>query len=171
MARPGRLRFAPKMRERMEANNEAQRKMAIAFGKPVPPEFLNEIAPVRKYVRHVGAATESAVLTEIRRAAHDCGVTLWRNSRGTVQLPSGGMLRYGVGPNGASDFIGFKSVTITPAMVGMQVAVLVAIEAKAPGKRPTPEQEGFLMDMQHAGAITGVATSADEARAILAGRE
>ena len=51
---------------------------------------------------------------------------MYRNSRGAVKLPNGGMLTYGVGPNGGSDWLGYQSVLVTEDMVGRTIAVFVA---------------------------------------------
>lgn len=67
---------------------------------------------------------------------------------------------------GTSDLIGHHTVTITPDMVGRQVAVFVAIEAKDRG-RLTPAQRAFLLAVHRAGGIAGCARSVDDARAIL----
>lgn len=55
---------------------------------------------------------------------------------------------------GSSDLIGWHSLTITPAMVGKQVAVFTAIEAKALKGKLTPEQEQFLHVLKQSGGIS-----------------
>jgi len=64
---------------------------------------------------------------------------------------------------GSSDLIGWKTVTITPDMVGQQVAVFTAIEVKQPGKYPSPEQRQFLANVTKAGGISGTARSPEDA--------
>ena len=169
MARPGRMRFAPKLRETLREAKRSNDMYADLAGKPrleTHPLLLKE--PVKRAPRE-GATPERTVLgaigDEIARMEH---VTLWRNSRGVVQLPQG-MLRYGVGPNGASDLIGYVTLTVTPAMVGREVAVFAALEVKAPGKNATPEQAAFIDRIIEAGGVAGVATNANEARRILDG--
>ena len=44
----------------------------------------------------------------------------------------------------------------------------VKIEVKQPGRRPTPLQKAALARWKAAGAVTGVATSLDEAKTLLA---
>jgi hypothetical protein len=79
---------------------------------------------------------------------------------------------YGLGSHagdvfsGSSDGIGLHSITITPEMVGRQVAVFVAIEAKDKGE-PSAEQRTFLTVVHKAGGIAGVAHSVEEAQQIL----
>lgn len=67
---------------------------------------------------------------------------------------------------GTSDAIGIHSVTITPDMVGRQIAVFTAIEAKDK-KQLTPQQRAFLQNVHRLGGIAGCARSVDDARAIL----
>ena len=167
MARPGRMRFAPKHRDKLRENNAADRGYAAMYGKE--PAFQSEIKPVRAYTKREGTQRESVVLDSVRQSVKRMpNVTLYRNSQGAVQLPQG-MLRYGVGPNGASDLIGYVTLTVTPAMVGREVAVFAALEVKAPGKNATPEQAAFIDRIIEAGGVAGVATNANEARRILDG--
>jgi hypothetical protein len=67
-------------------------------------------------------------------------------------------MRYGVGPNGAADWIGYRVVVVTPSMVGCEIAQFVAVEAKAPDV-PTIDdaQERFLDRVAKAGGIAIVA--------------
>ncbi len=76
-------------------------------------------------------------------------------------------VRYGLQP-GSSDLIGWRTVTVTPEMVGQQVAVFTSIEVKAASGRLRPEQRQWLDAVQTAGGIGGVARSVADAVAILA---
>jgi hypothetical protein len=76
-------------------------------------------------------------------------------------------VRYGLQP-GSSDLIGWRTVTVTPEMVGSQVAVFTSIEVKAASGRLSPEQRQWLDAVQAAGGIGGVARSVADAVAILA---
>jgi hypothetical protein len=68
---------------------------------------------------------------------------------------------------GSADLIGFAPATITPAMVGMQLAVFTGVEVKRPGCRPTSQQSQWLEAVCAAGGIAGAATSVEEAKALL----
>ena len=101
------------------------------------------------------------------------GVTrLWRNNVGVLQDRNGRPVAYGLGSEGGralpgtSDTIGLHSVTITPDMVGRQIAVFTAIEVKDQG-RLTPQQRAFILNVHRMGGIAGCARSVDDARAIL----
>lgn len=97
---------------------------------------------------------------------------LWRNNVGVLQDRNGRPVAYGLGSEGGralpgtSDTIGIHSVTITPEMVGRQVGVFVAIEAKDRADL-TPQQRAFILNIHRLGGIAGCARSVDDARAIL----
>lgn len=107
----------------------------------------------------------------------DCGrqpgVVLYRNNVGNATYERNGRtwrVPYGL-TEGASDLIGWRSITITPEMVGQRVAVFTAIEVKADAgktqKRRRELQQLFLDLVQRAGGFSGRAKSAREARSIL----
>lgn len=114
-----------------------------------------------------GRKLESEVNKEIEAAAKLLGVRLWRNNRGQVELPSGGRLTYGVGPNGASDYIGYRVVRITADMVGRRIAQFLAVESKRPGENATEAQAAFASLVLEDGGQSGVAHSGEEAIWIL----
>jgi hypothetical protein len=103
-------------------------------------------------------------------ARSDCRIM--RNNVGGTRDATGRFIAYGLGSHGGhvlkgpSDLIGWRTITITPDMVGQQVAVFAAIEVKDQGKA-TPEQLNFIAQVQAAGGFAGVAHNPDEARAIL----
>jgi hypothetical protein len=68
---------------------------------------------------------------------------------------------------GSADLIGWKRVTVTPDMVGQQVAVFLSIEVKTLTGRIRPEQQQWLDAVQAAGGIAGVARSVDDALDLL----
>jgi hypothetical protein len=75
-------------------------------------------------------------------------------------------VRYGLQP-GSSDLIGWRTVTITPEMVGTTIAVFTSIEVKTATGRLRPEQQQWLDAVQSAGGIAGVARSVSDAEALL----
>ncbi len=68
-------------------------------------------------------------------------VTLWRNNVGVLLDATGRPVRYGLANESpamnaalkSSDLIGWRTVTVTPDMVGRQLAVFVSREVKAAG--------------------------------------
>ena len=63
---------------------------------------------------------------------------------------------------GSSDVIGWKSVVITPEMVGLPVAVFLAVETKSESGRASKEQKNFLERVSEAGGIAILARSAQD---------
>lgn len=62
---------------------------------------------------------------------------------------------------GSSDTIGWRSIEITPEMVGKRFAQFAACEVKDKG-HPTNEQRAFMTAVQVAGGWAEVARSAEE---------
>ncbi len=90
-------------------------------------------------------------------------VRLWRNAVGAVMdSRTGNWIRYGL-CEGSADLIGYRTVTITPDMLGRRVAVFVALECKSETGRATPEQLRFIAAVVAAGGIGAVVRSAEEA--------
>lgn len=69
---------------------------------------------------------------------------------------------------GQSDLYGWKSITITPEMVGCRVAVVLSIECKRPkGGRLSDDQKSWIDTVQRAGGIAGVANSPEAALSLV----
>lgn len=108
-----------------------------------------------------GKQPESRVNDAVREWGRLRGA-LFRNRRGMIDLPRGGKMPIGLGPNGAGDNIGWQTVTITPAMVGKRVAVYTEIESKTPAGRLAEHQQQRLEEVRDAGGIAFVATQAQD---------
>jgi hypothetical protein len=94
-------------------------------------------------------------------------VRLFRNTVGRVfDERSQRWIQYGLCV-GSSDLIGWKSVTITPEMVGQKVAVFVALECKSATGNATDEQCMFVDAVQRAGGIAAVVRSDAQAELAL----
>lgn len=64
---------------------------------------------------------------------------------------------------GSSDLIGWRTLRITPDMVGQRVAQFCAVEAKTPSMPlPTKEQRNFLRQVAKAGGYAAVVREKDE---------
>ena len=70
-------------------------------------------------------------------------------------------------PVGFPDLFGFRTVTVTPEMVGRKLAVFAFLEVKKPGGRTSMAQEKMHAFLRGAGAVGGVARSAGEAVTLL----
>jgi hypothetical protein len=110
---------------------------------------------------------ESEIQTDIRIELGTLeDVRLFRNNCGVLIDARGERVAYGL-CKGSADLIGFRTIQVTPEMVGTLLAVFAAIEVKAPGKRASYAQARFLSMVNDAGGLAGVATSVDEAKEIL----
>ncbi len=90
-------------------------------------------------------------------------VKLYNNPRGGGKMASGNFMKFGLG-DGASDLIGWRTVVITPDMVGKRFAQFVACELKRPGGGVvTDDQMLFLTDLANAGGLAILADDADQA--------
>ncbi len=94
---------------------------------------------------------------------------LFRNQVGQLPDPrTGRPVQFGLA-RGSADLIGWRTITITPEMVGQQLAVFTSIEVKTPTGRIRPEQHAWLGAVRSAGGIAGVARSVADAVTILEG--
>lgn len=66
---------------------------------------------------------------------------------------------------GSSDLIGWRTVRVTPDMVGQELAVFCAIEVKSQSGRLTETQANFLKAVQQAGGFAVMARSVSDALA------
>jgi hypothetical protein len=107
------------------------------------------------------ASKETNITNKIRLALSGIS-SIFRNNRG-VYKDGNRVIRYGVGPNGASDLIGWTCVEVTPDMVGKTVAVFTAIEVKTPDGTVKADQQTFVDNVRAAGGLAGIARSADDA--------
>lgn len=62
-------------------------------------------------------------------------------------------------PTGWSDYIGWRSVMVTPDMVGRRCAIFCAVEMKQPGKKRSPEQINFQRVVVEDGGIAACCSS------------
>ena len=101
---------------------------------------------VRMFRNNVGTGWQGQVVSK------DLGAVVIQNAR---PLHAGLCV-------GSSDLIGWKTVTITPDMVGQQVAMFVAAEVKTATGRLTGEQQNFLNKVRDAGGLAVVIRSEND---------
>lgn len=91
---------------------------------------------------------------------------LFRNNVGLFYTRDGRPIRCGLCA-GSSDQVGWRSVVVTPRLVGRRIAVFTALEIKTATGRVDPAQINFIDQVQLAGGIAGVARSPEQAKEIL----
>lgn len=110
-------------------------------------------------------ANEETILQQrIRLALGTCpDLRLFRNNTGSLPDPrTGRPIQFGL-TRGSADLIGWRTVTVTPEMVGQRIAVFTSIEVKTPTGRLTPEQRNWQAAVLKAGGIAGIARSVADA--------
>ncbi len=63
---------------------------------------------------------------------------------------------------GSADILGWRSVVVTPDMVGKRVAVFLSVETKAPRGRATEAQKNWAATVREAGGISGIVRKLEE---------
>jgi hypothetical protein len=105
--------------------------------------------------------SESVLLRKILLHASKLGITLFRNSVGRYRSPNGHWMSFGLCV-GSSDLIGWKSITVTPDMIGRRIAVFTAVETKAPHNDTTNLQARFIKAVHDAGGFATVARNVED---------
>lgn len=95
------------------------------------------------------------------------GIKVFRNNVGAYKAPDGRVIRYGL-ITGSGDLIGWRSVVITPDMVGQRIAQFVSVEVKTPKGTVRPEQQVWADNVRKAGGIAVIARSVEDVRFMLA---
>lgn len=153
----------PRIRQRL-----TQRQVANAM------EFMGggvEMLPP-KTRGPTGTQKESAVNDAVKDWARIRQGVLYRNRRGMADLPKGGKMPFGLGPNGYGDLVGYLTIQITPEMIGRNMAVFSMIESKRPktlldrGGVEEDHQRDRILEVRAAGGIAGFARDAEQAEAI-----
>lgn len=116
------------------------------------------------------ANAETVIQQNIRLALGRLpGFRVFRNNTGSLPDPrTGRPIQFGL-TKGSADLIGWRTITITPDMVGRQVAVFTSIEVKTTTGRLTPQQRNWLDVVLQSGGIAAVARSVAEALQIATG--
>jgi hypothetical protein len=114
------------------------------------------------------ASAETDLQQRIRLAlGTTTDLRLYRNNCGSLPDPrSGRLVQFGLA-RGSADLIGWRTLVITPEMVGQRVAVFTSLEIKTPTGRLAPAQRHWLHAVEGAGGIAGVARSVADALRIV----
>lgn len=117
--------------------------------------------------------SETTQQTQIRLAASQMGMHLWRNNNGACYDQNGRLIRYGLGNDSkrineqfkSSDLIGIMPVVINQEMVGKTIGIFIAVECKSldwnykiTTKREIAQQN-FIDLVNSQGGLAGFATN------------
>ena len=92
---------------------------------------------------------------------------IFRNQVGSLPDPrTGRLVQFGLA-RGSADLIGWRTLVVTPEMVGQRIAVFTSLEIKTPTGRLAPAQRHWLHAVHQAGGIAGVARSVGDALRII----
>ena len=108
---------------------------------------------------------EQQIQQYIRLALSAPNIRLFRNNTGSAVI-NGQLVSFGL-CKGSADLIGFKTVTITPDMVGQDVAVFVSIEVKTPKGKISESQQAWCDMVASRGGIAGICRSVTDAMELL----
>lgn len=120
----------------------------------------------------MGTQPETVLQNQIRLAlSSECrDAVVFRNHCGALKdARTGRLVTFGLSP-GSPDLVGYKTVEITPDMVGQHVAVFCGIEIKTPTGAVRDDQLAWLQRLEQAGGIAGVVRSVADAVTLLTGR-
>lgn len=93
------------------------------------------------------------------------GTPAWRTST-ELCLIRPRVVHFGLA-DGSADLIGWRTITISPDMVGGQVAVFTSVEAKTPTGRIDPKQKQWRDAVHAAGGLAAIVRSVDDGRLLL----
>jgi len=99
------------------------------------------------------AIPESVVLKRVMLTASKLKCRLMRNNRGMFYTMDGRKVMAGLSAAGSSDLIGWHRITVTPEMVGREIAVFLAVEVKRKGGRSSDDQDKFIEIVNESGGI------------------
>ena len=114
------------------------------------------------------ANAETTLQQQIRLAVGTrSDLRLFRNQVGSLPDPrTGRLVTFGLA-RGSADLIGWRTVVVTPEMVGQRIAVFTSIEVKTATGRLSPAQTHWIHAVRSAGGIAGVARSVPDALQII----
>src|SRR5262245_34779935 len=127
---------------------------AVTSASNVGPSMMRE----RRVTSKFKPPSEGAILRTLLVAASEFGARLFRNHRGVHKLAQSdckSCQRFGVTistgmANGAPDLTGWRSIVITPDMVGTTIAQFVGVEVKRHDGKLSEDQRRFLTALEKA---------------------
>ena len=122
--------------------------------------------------------SEHSIQSQILMACNHGPVRLFRNNCGLayagvaqrrpggVWIPNAYPIRYGL-ENGSADLIGWRTVTVTPDMVGKKLAVFASVEVKDTKGRVRQDQQLWYEMVKLSGGLAVIARSVEDANGVL----
>ncbi len=110
--------------------------------------------------------SESSLSAHLRILASRLDARLFRNQVGHYTIQGGRKITTGLGV-GSPDLVGWKTVEITPDLVGRRLAIFVGIEVKTGKRKLSPKQAAWIKAIGEAGGISAVARETGDAMDIL----
>lgn len=104
---------------------------------------------------------ETNIQNAVRLHAAKRGITLFRNNIGVAYYTNGQPVTYGL-TTGSADLIGWRTITVTPDMVGQQIAQFVSIEVKTHQGRVSTAQQNWLERVRAAGGVAIIARDKED---------
>ncbi len=101
--------------------------------------------------------SEKELTEELICSEAETGSILFRNNVGLGYTKTGTPFKYGMG-KGSSDQIGYKSIVVTPDLIGKKIAIFQAIEIKTLTDKISCEQIIFYLNILISGGIGQVYT-------------
>ena len=115
--------------------------------------------------------TETNIVQEIRLAISKGACRIFRNNRGKLKDERGRWVSFGIGDPGGADLIGWRTLRITPDMVGRDIAQFLSVEVKRPNARTDKQraidQANWRTQVSAAGGIAIEARSVADCEAAL----
>ena len=112
----------------------------------------------------------NSLVQPIRLALSRGPVRLFRNNVGALEDKTGRWVHYGLFV-GSGDLVGWRTLRITPEMVGQDIAHFISIECKRPNARTdrkrAEDQANWRRAVNEAGGVAIEARSVAEAEAAL----
>ncbi len=147
-----------KLSKAMTLWHKAQQKQ-----KRMAEAVVGEAGKENQKRKRINKKPENPAMDQIDACLNHLGITHYRNNTGAIMGAAGYPVKFGLCV-GSSDYIGYMPIKITPEMVGKTVAVFLAVEAKAPGKKATKDQREFLDGVKAAGGCAFVSHSYEETK-------
>lgn len=118
----------------------------------------------------ITAATVRIFRNNVGQAWAGKAIKITPSNISTIQLQPGDVLVRHARPlnaglmKGSGDGIGWSTVTVTPDMVGRQIAVFTSAETKSSAGRVRPEQQTWHENVSQAGGISAIVRDPDDLR-------